>query len=258
MVEAVLRAAGMGFRLGARALVHDVALDLRAGEVLGLIGPNGAGKSTLLRLMAGLLRPSAGALHLHGRPLDTWPARERARRIGYLPQHFAPHWDYTVRELLHLGLERGGDPAGLEMVAARHDITALLPRLWSSLSGGERARVLAASVLATRPELVLADEATAALDVGQSLALMRRLRAAAQAGAAVAVVVHDLNLAVAWCDRIALLHQGRLQALASAPKLAEDPRLDAVFGVVFERVRTQAGWMLNARAGPCEVDRERP
>ncbi|MDP3418043.1 ABC transporter ATP-binding protein [Falsiroseomonas sp.] len=258
MAEAVLRAEGVGYRLGARALVADVALELHTGEVLGLIGPNGAGKSTLLRLMAGLLRPTAGALHLHGRALDSFPARERARRIGYLPQHFAPHWDYTARELLRLGLERGGDPSGLEAVATRHDITALLPRRWSSLSGGERARVLAASVLATRPELVLADEATAALDVGQSLALMRRLRAAAQAGAAVAVVVHDLNLAVAWCDRIALLHQGRLQALATAPALAEDPRLDAVFGVVFERVRTQAGWMLNARARRCEGDREPP
>ncbi|MGX9964872.1 ABC transporter ATP-binding protein [Roseomonas sp. F4] len=248
MAEAVLRAEGLGFELGGRALVQHVALELRGGEVLGLIGPNGAGKSTLLRLMAGLLRPTAGQVHLRGRALDAWPPRERARRIGYLPQHFAPHWDYTARELLRLGLERGGDPAGLESVARQHDITALLPRRWQSLSGGERARVLAASVLATRPELVLADEATAALDVGQSLALMRRLRAAAQDGAAVAVVVHDLNLAFAWCDRIALLHEGRQQALATAPAFAEDPRLDAVFGVVFERIRTQAGWMLTAQA----------
>jgi len=250
VAEAVLRVQGAGYRLGTRALVDDVSLELRAGEVLGIIGPNGAGKSTLLRLMAGLLRPTSGALHLSGRALGEWPARERARRIGYLPQHFAPHWDYTARELLRLGLERGGDAAGLEAVASQHDITALLSRRWQSLSGGERARVLAASVLATQPELVLADEATAALDVGQSLALMRRLRAAARDGAAVAVVVHDLNLALAWCDRIALLHLGRLEALAAAPALARDRTLDAVFGVAFDRIPTQSGWLLTATAVP--------
>jgi len=248
VAEAVLVADRVGYRLGARALVADVSLDLRASEVLGIIGPNGAGKSTLLRLMAGLLRPTAGTVQLRGRPLGDWPARERARRMGYLPQHFAPHWDYTAQELLRLGLERGGEPAGLEAVAHQHDIATLLPRRWTSLSGGERARVLAASVLATQPEVVLADEATAALDVGQSLALMRRLRMAARDGAAVVVVVHDLNLALAWCDRIALLHQGNMLAMESAPVLAGDPRLDAAFGVVFERIRTEAGSMLNAKA----------
>ncbi|HEV7457033.1 MAG TPA: ABC transporter ATP-binding protein [Roseococcus sp.] len=249
MAEAALSLRGVGHRAGGVALVEDVSLDLRAGEVLGLIGPNGAGKTTLLRLMAGLLRPAPGEIRLHGRPLPAWPARERARRMGYLPQHFAPHWDYTARELLRLGLERGGSAEGLEEVATLHGVAGLLGRRWSSLSGGERARVLAASVLATRPGVVLADEATAALDVGQSLALMRRLRAAAREGAAVAVVVHDLNLALAGCDRLALLHQGRLQALGPAAALAEDARLDAAFGVAFVRVRTEAGLLLSARGG---------
>jgi iron complex transport system ATP-binding protein len=121
------------------------------------------------------------------------------------------------------------------------------------LSGGERARVLAASVLATRPEVVLADEATAALDVGQSLALMLRLRAAARKGAAVAVVVHDLNLALAWCDRIALLHQGRLHALAAAKILAEDQRVDQVFGVAFQRIRTKGGLILTVDGARDEI-----
>lgn len=249
MAEAALELQGLGYRAGAAALVEDVTFDLHPGEVLGLIGPNGAGKTTLLRLMAGLLRPATGEVRLHGRPLPDWPARERARRMGYLPQHFSPHWDYTARELLRLGLERGGSAEGLEEVATLHGVAGLLARRWSSLSGGERARVLAASVLATRPGVVLADEATAALDVGQSLALMRRLRAASREGAAVAVVVHDLNLALAGCDRLALLHQGRLRALDAAAALAEDARLDAAFGVEFVRVRTEVGLLLSARGG---------
>lgn len=254
MAEAVLVAKGVGFRVGTQALVQDVSLDLRAGEVLGIIGPNGAGKSTLLRLLAGLLRPATGQVQLRGRALAEWPARERARQLGYLPQHFAPHWDYTGSELLRLGLERGGRRGALQEVAARHGMGSLLARRWSSLSGGERARVLAASVLATRPEVVLADEATAALDVGQSLALMRRLRAAAQEGAAVAVVAHDLNLAIGGCDRIALLHQGRLHALAPAADLAEDQRLDQVFGLAFERIRAGTGIVLAVTAGRCDGD----
>jgi len=249
VAELVLAAEALVARAGAEALVQDVSLGLRAGEVLGLIGPNGAGKTTLLRLMAGLLRPASGEVRLAGRPLAQWPARERARRMGYLPQHFSPHWDYTARELLRLGLERGGDAGGLDAAALRHDVATLLPRRWSSLSGGERARVLAASVLATGPEVVLADEATAALDVGQSLALMRRLRAAAREGAAVAVVVHDLNLAFAGCDRIAVLHRGHLALEGGAAEVAEDPRLDQVFGVVFERLRTREGVRLAARDG---------
>lgn len=247
MAEPLLALEGVGFRAGAAVLVEDVSLTLHPGEVLGLIGPNGAGKSTLLRLMAGLLRPGAGQVRLWGRHLADWPARGRARALGYLPQHFAPHWDYTARELLRLGLERAGDAAGLDAAAQRHGVAELLGRRWSSLSGGERARVLAAAVLAPGPALVLADEATAALDVGHSLALMRRLRGAAQAGAAVAVVVHDLNLALAGCDRIALLHQGRLRALGPAAAMVGDDRLDAVFGLRFERLRADGGWVLAPR-----------
>lgn len=236
MADAALSASHVTFRLGQRALVEGVTLDVRAGEVLGIIGPNGAGKSTLLRMMAGLLRPASGEVTLLGRGMAGWSGRDRARRLGYLPQHFAPHWDYTVRELLRLGLERGGVMSNEAALAESHGIAAVLPRCWSSLSGGERGRVLAASVLAVSPAVVLADEATAALDVGQALALMHRLRQASQDGAAVAVVVHDLNLALRWCDRIALLHEGRLRAVGTPAVITGSSDLDQVFGVNFLRL----------------------
>jgi ABC-type cobalamin/Fe3+-siderophores transport system ATPase subunit len=146
-------------------------------------------------MLAGLDAPDQGEITLLGRPLPQWPARERARLLGYLPQHFAPHWDYRVAELLRLGLDRTPEGmAGLAALAARHGLEELLGRRWSSLSGGERGRSLAAAVLAPAPRVILADEPAAALDIGQAAGLMGSLRERAGASAAVAVVVHDLHL----------------------------------------------------------------
>ncbi len=230
-----LAAEGVTWGVRGEDLVRDVTLDLRPGEVLGVIGPNGAGKSSLLRLLAGLATPRAGRVTLDGTPLPAIPARDRAARIGYLPQHFAPHWDYRVRELLRLGLERGGAARGPEALAADFDLGALLDRRWSTLSGGERARALAATVLAPDPAVVLADEPAAALDIAGAAGLMRLLRARAGSGAAVALVLHDLNLAAGWCDRLLLLDAGRVATVGPPATVLADARLDRAFGVSFRR-----------------------
>jgi iron complex transport system ATP-binding protein len=236
VAEARLVAASVSVDAGARRLIEDVSLALRPGEMLGLVGPNGAGKSTLLRVLAGLLKPSRGEVQLEGAALPALPPAQRARRIGYLPQHFAPHWDYTARQLLRLGLERAGLAAELEAAARRFELTeALLAQRWSTLSGGERGRVLAAMVLAPNPAVILADEATAALDIGQAARLMARLRAAAKHGAAVALVAHDLNLALGACDRLLLLDRGRAVLEGPPEDVGADARLDAAFGVSFVR-----------------------
>lgn len=243
MTGAVLEASGVTRRIGGRILVEAASLALRPGEVLGIIGPNGAGKSTLVRMLAGLDRPDQGEVTLLGRPLMRWPAHERARLLGYLPQHFTPHWDYRVAELLRLGLERTPQGmAGLPALASRHGLEALLGRRWSSLSGGERGRSLAAAVLAPAPRVILADEPAAALDIGQAAALMALLRG--RAGAAVAVVVHDLNLAARWCDRIAVMEGGRLRAVGTPSAVFAAGLLDEVFGVTFERLRAADGTMV--------------
>jgi iron complex transport system ATP-binding protein len=248
----VLAAQGLNFRVGQRALIADASLALRRGEMLGIIGPNGAGKSTLLKLCAGLLRPASGSVVLLGRPLAAWPARERARRLGFLPQHFTPHWDYSVRELLRLGLERGGQPASmaaLGVLAEAFSLGALIDRRWSSLSGGERGRAFAATILAPNPTVVLADEPAATLDVGQAAALMARLRAQATGGGAVGVVVHDLSLASRWCDRLLVVAQGRIVAGGPVAAVIHDPALDRAFDTKFERLETADGRVVLALEG---------
>lgn len=251
MAEAALAGRGLCFAASGSPLVHDVSATLARGSVLGIIGPNGAGKSTLVKLLIGQLAPLAGQVVLMGRPLHDWPRRERAALIGHLPQHFEPHWDYRVEELLRLGLDRAAAGASaLPTLAAHFGLEGILRRQWSTLSGGERARALAAAVLAPDPPVVLADEPAAALDVGQAAALMARLRGLAEGGAAVAVVVHDLNLAARWCDRLLLMEAGRAVMEASPAEVLRSPELDRVFATRFQRVLLPGGGMVLAPDSP--------
>ncbi|MFB9970767.1 ABC transporter ATP-binding protein [Pseudoroseomonas cervicalis] len=241
----LLEGRGLGWRRGRRVLVRDVSLALHPGELVGLVGPNGAGKSSLVRLLAGLQAPGEGGVLLEGRPLPDWPAAARARRIGYLPQSFAPHWDVTLAELLRLGAGRGDatPPADLEALAAGFGLAGRLGQRWSSLSGGERGRALLAGVLAAEPPVLLADEPGAALDVAQQWRMMARLRARPP-GCAALVVLHDLNLAARWCDRLLVLREGALALQGPTLPVLADPALDAIYGMAFERQRVPGGLRL--------------
>lgn len=208
--------------LGARNLsvtdrLAGVSLDLHAGTITAICGPNGAGKSTLLQALAGLIEPGEGTVCLDGHPLATIPPRERARVIGYLPQTPEIAWDVPVRRLVELGRMPHGDTrAGpVDAALAALDLTGLADRRAQSMSGGETARALLARVLAGEPRWILADEPLAALDLAHQLALLRHLRAAADAGAGVVLVLHDLALAMNHVDNAIVLDSGRL--VASGP-----------------------------------------
>lgn len=243
----LLEAHSVTWGVRGRKLVHDVSLSLRPGEVFGLLGPNGAGKSSLVRLLAGHVAPMAGRVTLGGIQLSAIPMRARAARIGYLPQQFTPHWDYQVGEILRLGLERCLDPSSpsaLDDLANAFDLGHLVSRRWSTLSGGERGRALAAAVLAPAPQVIIADEPAAALDIGQAASLMRRLRLRASGGAAIVVVVHDLNLAAQWCDRIGIMRGGCLVDSGDARPILEGRALETAFGVPIERAAASDGSLL--------------
>lgn len=237
-------------RRGARLLV-GVNLALPKTGAVAIVGPNGAGKSTLLRLLAGQAEPSSGTVRLGDSPLSAVPARERGRVIGYVPQHFSPHWDLSVTDLVRLGVERGGGvPSGtLDAVIEAHDLVTLRRRKWSALSGGERARVLLAMVLAVDPPILLADEPGASLDIRHRLALVETLATRGRDRLCV-VVMHDLDLAFRHFDRIVLVDRGRVVADATADALFEDRTLDAAFGVRFVRLATAHGRLLQPAGAP--------
>lgn len=234
-------------RRGGARLIDGLSLDLGATGSVALIGPNGAGKTTLLRCLAGLERPDAGAVRLGDRDVVRLPKLDRARHIGFLPQHFEPHWDLAVAELVALGAERTGRPraGAVEAMVAQFELEPLRRRRWSTLSGGERARVLLAAVLVTDPPILLADEPAAALDIRHRLEVVRALAERGRRRLSV-VAVHDLDLAFRFFERVIVLVAGKVAAEGPAAALFDDPRLDEAFGVRFERLRTAGGGMLRA------------
>lgn len=194
--------------------LEDISISLEPGRITAICGPNGAGKSTLLEALAGLIAPDGGTVTLGDCDLAHLHPRERARSIGFLPQSTEIAWDVTVRSLVELGRMPHGDTRGepVDAAIAALDIAHLADRRAQSLSGGETARVLLARVLAGDPRWILADEPLAALDLAHQLALLRHLRAAADAGAGVVLVLHDLAHANNHADRVVVLDRGRIAA----------------------------------------------
>ena len=222
--------------LAARSLavaqrLTDVAVSLEPGRITAICGPNGAGKSTLLQALAGLIEPDRGEVLLGDAALPT--GRERARRIGYLPQVGEVAWDLSVAALASLGRlphRDRGEPLVAAALAAL-DLAHLAERPVSTLSGGERARALLARVLAGEPEWILADEPLAALDLAHQLALLARLREAAGRGAGVVLVLHDLALAMNHADRVVVLAHGAVAADGAPGEALSEETIARVWGV---------------------------
>ncbi len=233
---------------GNATLLDGLSLSLGPTGSVAVIGPNGAGKSTLLKVLAGIEAPTSGRILLGDRDLASLSHAARAHALGFVPQHFDPHWDLSVGELVQLGAERGERVAqeAVDKIIAAFELAELGHRRWSTLSGGERARVLLATVLVVDPPVLLADEPAASLDIRHRLDVIRALAARGRDRLSI-VVVHDLDLAFSFFDRIVLVDRGTVVADAPAPALLDDPRLDAVFGVRFERLQTNDGWLLRAR-----------
>ena len=216
-----------------------VSLRVDAGEVLGLIGPNAAGKSTLARIACGLLRPSAGSVRLRGDDAFALPRRERARRVAFLSQDEPADLPFTAREVAlmgrapHLGLwalEAPGDRALAESALAEADALDLADRPVSQLSGGERQRVFLARAFAQDAALLVLDEPTGALDLSHQVLLVRAVRRRAQSGRGALLVLHDLALAGAACDRLVLLRAGRMLAEGPSLEVLRPEVLGAAYG----------------------------
>ena len=206
-------------------VLRDVSVSVERGELLGILGPNGSGKTTLLKLLGGALLPRSGSVTLYDRPIAGWSRREIARRVAFVPQDMHAPFDFSVLDIVlmgrfpHLGafsLEGPEDLAIARRALEETGTAEFEARLFSTLSGGEKQRVVIAGALAQSPELLLLDEPTASLDLGHQIevqTLLRRLNA--DAGVTMVLSTHDLNLASALCRRLVLLRNG--QVLAAGP-----------------------------------------
>ncbi|WP_256107360.1 heme ABC transporter ATP-binding protein [Streptomyces sp. ODS05-4] len=230
------RASGVRVALGGRPVLDGVDVTVRAGEVLALVGPNGAGKSTLLAVLAGDVRCAAGEVRVAGRPVGAWSAPELALRRAVLPQAASLAFPFPVAEVVRMGRapwagapQAERDDAEVAAALAATEAADLAGRPFSALSGGERARVALARVLAQRAPLLLLDEPTAALDLRHQELVLRLCRERAAAGDAVVVVLHDLGLAAAYADRVAVLHRGAVAADGPPAQVLRAPLLSRVY-----------------------------
>ncbi|GHA52680.1 hemin import ATP-binding protein HmuV [Streptomyces tauricus] len=234
--DVLAEAEALRVRLGAREVLSGVAVEARAGEVLALVGPNGAGKSTLLGALAADLPASEGVVRVHGRPVSDWSAHELALRRAVLPQSASLSFPFPVEEVVRMGRapwagrpEEDQDDAAVASAMAATEVTGFAGRPFSALSGGERARVALARVLAQRARLLLLDEPTAALDLRHQELVLRICRERAREGDAVVVVLHDLGLAAAYAHRVVILCAGRAVADGAPSEVFTDRLLSDVY-----------------------------
>ncbi len=243
----MIEARGIGVELGGATVLDDVSLDVLPGEVLVIVGPNGAGKSTLLEVLSGERRPARGTVTIAGRSLRGIRVGELSRLRSVLTQENTVSFPFRVIEVVAMGRapwarrEEGRDDiAAVTEALQSTDVAHLAARRYTTLSGGEKARVSLARVLAQRTSALFLDEPTASLDLRHQEDVMRLARAAAAQGRAVAVVVHDLALAAAYADRIALLSAGTLDVLGTPSKVLTEQRIERVYGLPVD-VREVAG-----------------
>lgn len=238
-VPVILRADDISVSLGGREIVQRARVKLRRGELAVLVGPNGAGKTTLVRALAGLL-PSDGKISLDDKPLPSFSAQQRARRISYLPQGNIFHWPMPVETVVALGRYPHGDPFGTptddDRKAVRAALTATATQTFAArsvttLSGGERARVALARALATQAPVLLADEPTVSLDPRHQLVVMEILRDAARSGCAVLAVLQDLSLAARFANHVLLMQDGRIVMQGEVKDVLTEQRIADVFGI---------------------------
>lgn len=235
------------FTVTGRDLVRDVTLDLRPGEVTAVLGPNGAGKSSLLKLFSGERPPTAGQVLLDGKPLDAFDPVMVARRRAVLPQESALSFPFTAGEIALLGrlphLRGAESRRDFEIAAEAMRLTGVIrlaDRLFPTLSGGERQRVHLARVLAQiwecpgSPRFLLLDEPTSNLDLSHQHETLTTARTFAARGVGVLVILHDLNLASEYADRVVLLSGGAVQAVGSPGQVLTEKHVRAVFDVDVE------------------------
>ncbi|MDO8297004.1 MAG: ABC transporter ATP-binding protein [Caulobacter sp.] len=237
-------------RQGGRPALRGAGLTVAAGEMVGVIGPNGSGKTTLLRAGLGLLRRDSGTAALSGRPIDAIPEPDRARLVGYLPQERRVGWNLASLDIAALGAPDLSPAAAREVARtclARVGLAGFEGRGVLEMSGGERARVLLARLLATRAPLLVADEPAAGLDPDAQLLTLELLRAEAARGAAVVVTLHDLTLAARFCDRLVVLAKGQVAADGPAATALTPAVLRTVFGLEGELIQTPTGPVVSAR-----------
>ncbi len=258
--DSLVSIAGLVCRLAGRTALDGVTLSIEPGSLFGLVGPNGAGKTTLLRAVAGAVGPESGTVLVAGFIPHATPPPELARVMAALPQHPSAPGGMTVQEIVawgrspHLGRLRPlgeKDREAVDEALARTGTSGLADRMVAQLSGGERHRVMIARALAQSPRILLLDEPTVHLDIGHQVEIMETLRSITRRGTTAVAALHDLNLAAAYCDGLALLSRGRLISQGTPSQVLTPSLIQEAYGTgVAVRMNSATGRPYLVAAAP--------
>lgn len=235
-----IKTSGLSYGVNGKTIVDDVAFEIKRNEFLCIVGPNGAGKSTLLRLLARIINPTAGRILVDGENISGYEAKELYKKISFLPQTSYFDFPLSVLEVVltgrypYLGIfesESEKDIRRAEDCLSLVDLEGFSRRKVTTLSGGEQQRVSIARVLAQETDFIFLDEPSSHLDIHHKFALMELLRSLAQEGKGIVAVLHDLDLASKFCERILVLENGRVAALGEPSRVLSEKLLSSVFKV---------------------------
>jgi iron complex transport system ATP-binding protein len=235
-----LRIDNLTMKLKRQPILQDISAVFELGKITVLLGPNGAGKSTLLRCIAGLIEPTSGSITLQGQPLKNIAVKQRAKMIALLSQSAEIQWNITVRTLVALGRiphhgwfanDSAADNAAIETAMTATDVAQFADRTIFTLSGGEKARVMLARVLAGTPQWLLADEPLAHLDLAHQLEVLQIFKDSARNGCGVVLVLHDLHQAARVADHIIFLSQGKIVCVGLPNKTLSTENIANIYNV---------------------------
>ncbi|MCR8979545.1 ABC transporter ATP-binding protein [Brevibacillus laterosporus] len=237
----VISVCDVSHRYGNQSVLQQVSIEIRAGEWLGIIGPNGSGKSTLLSLMSRAETPSAGQILVYGKDIKSYGRKKLSQHMAVLQQETIPAIHYTVQEIVEMGrfpyqswwgTETEDSGPFIDSIMDRLQLKKLANKRLDQLSGGQRQRAALAKLMAQSPSIVLLDEPTTYLDIHYQVQFMDVVQEWQQdCGVTVVSVLHDLNLASLYCDRIIVLHDGRISAEGTPTEMMTTKRLSDVFQV---------------------------
>lgn len=235
----VLEINNLSFSYGTNKILEQVNLKIEEQEIFGILGPNGSGKSTLLRLISNYLSPEAGSIKLSKRDITTYSQSELTTKLSVLPQQQQVSFDFTVREIVGMGrkpyLKRWqglttADQAIINECLELTNTTQFADRRIHSLSGGEQQRVFLAQTLAQDPEVLLLDEPTSELDINYQLEIFNLIKDLQEQGITIIVIMHNLNLASQYCDRLALLNERQIKKVGTPAEVITAENIKEVYG----------------------------
>jgi iron complex transport system ATP-binding protein len=232
---------GIKVSYGSTLVLRDITFSVGKGEMLGIIGPNGSGKSTLIKAMTHLLKPDEGSVSFNGMSLGSMSRTELAKQVAVVEQDIQSDFDFTVREIVSMGRtphqrflagENENDKKAIEKAIRLTRIDGLSLRSFKALSGGERQRVVIARALAQETGILLLDEPTSHLDIGNQVEILDMVKKlTSECGTTVVAVLHDLNLAAQYCDSLLLMQNGRVEAAGIPSSVITEANIERVYGV---------------------------